>query len=85
MQEDSEIINFILSIVLYIYYLYLLKKSEFRIPGHWKYAMFCIVLSNASTILEEYFFYEIFDYFEHFLYTIAGLLFFVGAFRYSTI
>lgn len=83
MHEDSEIINFVLSIILFIYYLFLLRNSEFKIPVFWKYAMLCIVISSACTILEEYIFYDFFDYLEHGLYMIAGLLFFVGAFRYT--
>jgi hypothetical protein len=84
MQEQSEIINFILSAILFIYYITLLKGFELKIPVFWVFAMFCIILSNVSTILEGYFLYELFDYMEHGLYMVAGLLFFIGAFRLKT-
>ncbi len=84
MEEQSEIINFILSIVLFLYYLYLLKGSELKVHVLWIYAMLCIICSNAATIVEGYVYYELFDYLEHGLYMVAGLLFFIGAFRLKT-
>lgn len=81
MQEQSEIINFILSVVLFIYYIYMVRGSDLKVPIYWKYAMLCIVFSNASTLVEDYLYYDLFDYLEHGLYMLAGLLFFVGAFR----
>jgi glucan phosphoethanolaminetransferase (alkaline phosphatase superfamily) len=83
MQEESEIINFVLSILLFFYFLYLLKKSELKVPTLWKYAMGSIILSNASTIIEAYAYFIFFNYVEHVLYTIAGLLFLIGAFRFK--
>lgn len=84
MQEQNEIINLIFSVILFIYYVYLLKGFELKVPVYWILAMLSIIFSNVSTIVEAYFFYEIFDYFEHGLYTIAGLLFFIGAFKLKT-
>ena len=84
MHEESEVINFILSIILFAYCIYLLKRSEIKINILWIYAMVCIVLSNASTVIEGYVCYELFDYLEHGLYMIAGLLFFIGALRLKT-
>lgn len=81
MGEESEIVNFILSVILFMYYIYLLKGSDLKAHIFWKYAIFCIILSNASTILEGYFYFELFDYLEHGLYMAAGVLFFIGAFR----
>lgn len=81
MEEESEIINFILSVILFIYYIYLLKGSDLKAHVFWKYAMFCIILSNASTILEGFLYYDLFDYLEHGFYMLAGVLFFIGAFR----
>lgn len=84
MQEQSEIINLILSIILFTYYLYLLKGFELKVPNYWIYAMMCIILSNVSTIIEGYFYYNLFDYVEHGLYMVSGLLFFIGTFRLKT-
>lgn len=81
MQEESEIINLILSIFLFIYYLYLLKTTELKVDKLWVYAMVCIILSNVSTILEQFYLHTVFDYLEHALYMVAGGMFFVGAFR----
>ncbi len=81
MYEESEIINFILSIILFAYYIYLLRGSNLQEHSFWICAMFCIILSNASTILEGFFYTEAFNYLEHVLYLIAGSLFLVGAFR----
>jgi glucan phosphoethanolaminetransferase (alkaline phosphatase superfamily) len=83
MQEESEIINFVLSMLLFLYFLYLLKKSDLKVPTLWKYAMGSLILSNASTIIEGYLYYIFFNYVEHALYMIAGLLFLIGAFRFK--
>ncbi|WP_299251238.1 hypothetical protein [uncultured Cytophaga sp.] len=84
MQEESEIINFVLSTLLFFYFLYVLKKSELNVPTLWKYAMIFIILSNAATIIEGYFYSNFFDCLEHALYMVAGLLFLIGAFRFKT-
>lgn len=84
MQEESEIINFILSIILFSYYIYLLKRSELKVHALWIYAMISIVLSNAATVIEGYIYHDFFNYMEHGLYMVAGLLFFIGALRLKT-
>lgn len=84
MNEESEIINFILSIILFAYCIYLLKRSDLKVHILWIYAMACIIFSNAATIIEGYVYYELFDYMEHGLYMVAALLFFIGALRLKT-
>lgn len=84
MHEESEIINLVLSILLFFYFLVVLKKSELKVPSLWKFAMVSIIMSNASTIIEGYFFFDIFNCLEHALYMVAGLLFLIGAFQFKT-
>lgn len=81
MQEESEIINFVLSLILFIYCIYLLRGTELKISLFWIYGMFCIILSSAATIVEGYFYPDLFNYLEHGFYMVAGMLFLIGAFR----
>lgn len=84
MNENSEIVNLIISISFFIYFLYFIKKSEVQIDFLWIAGMCCIILSNIFTIIEEYYCNTLYNFMEHAAYTFAALLFLIGAIRLKT-
>jgi hypothetical protein len=80
MYEPKEIINMIASVAFFTYFYYLVRKGSCnRIPEIWLYGVFLVTLSNISTVTEGFVLFEVFNFIEHFSFTLACLLFLIGA------
>lgn len=82
MYEPKEIVNMVATIAFFIYFFYLVRQGKCcRIPEIWLYGVFLITISNISTVLEGFWFFNTFNTIEHLSFSIACLLFLVGAIR----
>lgn len=82
MHESKEIINMLASVAFFIYFFYLVRKGKCnRIPAIWLYGVLLITLSNICTVVEGFLLFNFFNMLEHILFTMACILFFIGALR----
>jgi hypothetical protein len=80
MYEPKEIVNMLASIAFFIYFYSLIRKGKCnRIPEIWLYGIFLITISNIATVVEGFYWASVFNFIEHFSFTIACLFFLKGA------
>jgi hypothetical protein len=82
MYEPKEIVNMLATLAFFTYFLYLVRKGFCKqIPTVWLYGVMFITLSNIATVAEGFIWYNIFNLFEHSFFTLACLLFLIGAIK----
>ena len=81
MLESNELINFILSLLLFVYFIYLIREYAYNVQSHWFIAVMFILLSNVATILEGFFLHVLLNFLEHLFFLLASIFLFIGFLR----
>lgn len=76
--EENEVINLIISIILFVFLYKQFKSTPKHIPNLWLYSVILIVLGDVSTVVEGYFYFTLFNILEHSLFSLSCLLFLLG-------
>lgn len=80
MYEPKEIVNMFATVAFFIYFYYLVRKGRCsKMPELWLYGLSLITLSSIATVVEGFTLYTFLNFIEHFFFTIACLLFLIGA------
>ena len=81
MFQESELINFCISLITLIIVISVIRKNQ--IPDFaWFYAGFCCIFAaSVFTVVEGAVYHELFDTLEHFSYTLGALFFAAGCIR----
>lgn len=78
MIEPEELINFILSVIFIAYLLYLFRSKWEALRSFWFLGICIIICSQVFTILEGYFYPELFNLIEHISTCLASIAFLVS-------
>lgn len=74
--QDSEIINLLLSVILFILFYYILKRAQIYFPRLLLYAILTYIAGLIFTVVETYYWESLFNILEHFCYMGAAILFY---------
>ncbi|MDX8338271.1 hypothetical protein SLH46_03680 [Draconibacterium sp. IB214405] len=78
MQNISEILDFSISALLFMYLLSLIGKSSSYSKTYWFWGVVFILGSKANSVLESLIFSNQFNVFEHTFFLVACILFFLS-------
>lgn len=78
MENVSEILDFVVSTLLFIYLLLLINKNNTYAKTYWFWGIVSILLSKINTILEGLIFSEQINIIEHSFFLIACILLFIS-------
>lgn len=83
MGSTTEIFVLVLFILSFPISITLLKSAELPGDRYFFSAYIFLLLSNAFTVIEEYFFYEFFDLLEHFSIAMSAFLLFLAIRKFT--
>lgn len=83
MGQDSELINFILSGSLFVFFIVVFGKSRLKISLFILYGIIVLLFAQVFTIIESYLLNDLFNHLEHFSYLISSVFILFGLIRYK--
>ncbi len=81
MQNISEILDLTISALLFIYLLFLIRKSKRYIKTYWFWGVIFILFSKINTVLEGLIFSEQINIVEHTFFLIACIFLFISVLK----
>ncbi len=81
MQNISEILDLTISALLFIYLLFLIRKSKRYIKTYWFWGVIFILFSKINTVLEGLIFSEQINIVEHTFFLIACMFLFISVLK----
>lgn len=81
MIQPEELINFLLSLAFITYLLYLIRARSRSLKSFWFMGIVMIFVSQIFTLLEGYFFPNLFNLIEHSATTLASILFLISFYK----
>jgi len=78
MIQDNELITLLLSLIVTIFFVIIIGKKLFFYKFFWfSIGILFIIISQAATVIEGFYFESFFNFLEHFGYVIASVCFIV--------
>jgi hypothetical protein len=85
MIQSGELVNLLVSIILFIYTIILVKEQNKKTFHYWLMGIMFLMFSQISTVTEGFLWPVLFNISEHLFFTIACLLFLIGALKRESI